>query len=102
MIEGAWAILRHDRLRCTNLHINYSQIMTEAVVYLSRQTVPFLGGSQIFNLCGVFTQSLVSLCQFGAGLALARRDSREDDYENYPGTVNDCDDNRIDPSTAQN
>src|SRR5262245_16357051 len=101
MIKGAWPIVIEDGLRCTNLHVDDGQIVAEAVVDLSCQPVPLFSRGQVFNLGGVFAQSLVSLSQFCAGLALARRHARENYYEDNPGSVNHRDGDRVDPSTAQ-
>jgi hypothetical protein len=39
MVQCALTVQIKNQLRCTDLHINYSQVMPKAVMYLARQAI---------------------------------------------------------------
>ena len=48
-----------------NLHVNHSQIMSEAVMDLSRNAVALAGDREFLHLHSVFSQSVIDGFQFG-------------------------------------
>src|SRR5690349_14843718 len=100
MLESALTILIEDRARGADLYINHRQVMSEAVVYLARQSVALSRGRQLFDLGSVISQKLIRLCQCRPRLPLACRDSSEDYNEHDTGAVDHRYRNRVNPPAA--
>src|SRR2546421_1498078 len=100
MRQRARFVLREDRLRRADLHVDHRQIMAEAIVYLARQTVALFRSRQLFDLRGVLAQTPISCAQLCPRLALARSDPREDHDEDDARAVSERNGDGVNPTTA--
>jgi hypothetical protein len=100
VVQCASTVQLKDRLRRTDLHINYSQVMPKAVMYLTRQAIALFRRCQFLDLRRVIPQQLVSFRESGAGLALARCHTREDNNKDNTGAIYERDGNSVNPSAA--
>jgi hypothetical protein len=76
------------------LHIDYGQVMPQAVVNFPGQPIAFFGGSQFLNLRCILAQLLIGSAQLNGQslclmvcLALVENDACEESNENQPGQV---------------
>src|ERR1041384_1659802 len=58
MVQSARSILLKNGLCRADLHVNYRQVMTPAVVYFACEPIALFSGRQIFNLCRALTPPL--------------------------------------------
>src|SRR5690242_14469041 len=100
MFKRALPILIKHGARRADLYINHCKVMTEAVVYIARQSVAFSRGGQLFDLRGVISQQLIGLRQFRPRFALTGRYSSEDYDEHDARAVNDRYRDGVEPAVA--